>query len=99
MAVHLRLLQPHSDATDIQGQPNASRGLPNGRYELSGRPPGSKTMRRNQYWPLSEFEIKCQKTSDYRYNPSYPPSDARRYGGHPPALWRRIVRWLTDLGR
>jgi len=54
-------------------------------------------MTTNQYWPLSEFERKCQETSDYRYDPRYPPGDARRYGGSPPALWRRVVRWITDL--
>lgn len=46
--------------------------------------------------PLSKFEQECQATSQYQYDTSYPPGDARRYGGRSPALWRVIVRRIFD---
>lgn len=44
----------------------------------------------------TEFEKKCRLTSVHCYDWSYPPGDARRYGGRKPALWRRLVRRITD---
>lgn len=47
-------------------------------------------------YPPTEFEKRCQKTSNFRYDYSYPPNDPRRYGGRLPSLWRVALRWITD---
>jgi len=47
-------------------------------------------------YPPSEFEKRCQATSEFRYDYSYPPGDPRRYGGNLPARWRVIVRRVFD---
>lgn len=47
-------------------------------------------------YPPSKFERECEATSRFVYDYSYPPGDVRRYGGRPAALWRRVLRRITD---